>query len=250
MEIGIFICYRRREAAALAGRAYDALANWFPGKVFMDVESIAPGLDFRERLRMVMEQCQVVVALIGPEWAKELNSGQRRVAGDDYVRSELEQALAAGLTVIPVLLDGAHMPAMSDLPQELHRLQFQQALEVRTHCFARDIAPLRLAVCKALGLAAPTLWEEFISRMPGMKTVDERTRNTMARVSIYTSGLGSLALLYPGTYSLSFVLSFLSIWSALVGVNSRRLRLLAYTGVLLAVSNLGGLGWLVLRNVE
>ncbi len=45
----IFISYRRNDSASNAGRIYDHLINHFgQGQVFMDVDTIRPGVDFVE----------------------------------------------------------------------------------------------------------------------------------------------------------------------------------------------------------
>lgn len=47
----IFISYRRQETSHLAGRLYDRLADRFgEDRVFMDVDSIEPGLDFSDAI--------------------------------------------------------------------------------------------------------------------------------------------------------------------------------------------------------
>jgi hypothetical protein len=44
---GVFISYRRQESSGLAGRLYDRLADRFgDDQVFMDVDTIALGVDF------------------------------------------------------------------------------------------------------------------------------------------------------------------------------------------------------------
>ena len=46
------------------------LRERFPGaRVFMDMDSIEPGLDFAEVIREALESCAVLVALIGRQWA-------------------------------------------------------------------------------------------------------------------------------------------------------------------------------------
>jgi hypothetical protein len=46
---GVFISYRRQEASGMAGRLYDRLADRFgDDQVFMDVDTIALGVDFAE----------------------------------------------------------------------------------------------------------------------------------------------------------------------------------------------------------
>jgi len=249
MRDGIFICYRRRDASALAGRLYDHLVDWFPGKVFMDVEDITPGHDFRDRLTNVMDQCQVVVALIGTNWTPSLRQDAQVEHSPDYVVSELEQAINAGLVVIPLLLDGTPMPPSEELPASLRALRFHHALDVRTQCFTRDIRPLRAAICRSCGLVPPTLWEEFVSRLPGMKTVDERARDTMARVSLVAAVVGLCGLVVRDTYAVAFVCFFVSCWTGVVGVNSRRRRLLAFLGMSVSVVGFMLLLWLVISRI-
>src|SRR5262249_50371809 len=66
---GIFISYRRQEADYVAGRLFDHLANRFgEQRVFMDVDSIEPGLDFGEAIEQAVSSCSVLLALIGQQW--------------------------------------------------------------------------------------------------------------------------------------------------------------------------------------
>jgi hypothetical protein len=65
---GIFISYRRQDAAGYAGRLYDRLASHFGAeRVFMDVEGIEPGLDFVEALERAVASCEVLIVIIGPD---------------------------------------------------------------------------------------------------------------------------------------------------------------------------------------
>ena len=62
--------------------------------------------------------CQAFLTVIGPSWldAKD-EAGRRRIhSPDDFVAVEIVAALAHNIPVIPVLVDGAHMPQMSELP--------------------------------------------------------------------------------------------------------------------------------------
>jgi hypothetical protein len=48
---GVFISYRREDSGGFAGRIYDRLTrNLGPDNVFVDVDSIAPGVDFVDTL--------------------------------------------------------------------------------------------------------------------------------------------------------------------------------------------------------
>jgi hypothetical protein len=148
---GIFINYRREDAPGVAGRLYDYLAKSFArSELFIDVDAIKPGLDFVKQLDSQVAHCDAMLALIGPHW---LNDEQgRRLHGDkDYVRIEIASALRRDIPVIPVLVDGADMPAEDALPDDLKSLARRQALELRHTRFASDAE----AIASALKLTLP-----------------------------------------------------------------------------------------------
>jgi formylglycine-generating enzyme required for sulfatase activity len=127
----IFLSYRRQDSAGVAGRIYDRLrAHFGDDGVFMDIDSIPFGEDFREHIDAAVGQCEVVLAVIGPKWAGETDDKRRIDDPKDFVRIELESALHRRLPVIPILIDHASMPAEADLPSSLDRLAFRNAIEV------------------------------------------------------------------------------------------------------------------------
>ncbi len=74
--------------------------------VFVDVDSIPFGVDFRTYLDEQVAKCDVFLAVIGPDW----DGGQRHSEGKsrledpgDFVRIEIESALKRQIPVIPVL---------------------------------------------------------------------------------------------------------------------------------------------------
>jgi len=115
----VFISYRRQETSGLAGRLYERLAaRLSDDQVFMDVDTIAPGLDFAEVITEAVSTCEVLLAVIGPRWldAKD-EDGQRRLEDpDDIVRLEIAAALERNIRVIPILVEGAQMPRLQQLP--------------------------------------------------------------------------------------------------------------------------------------
>ena len=138
---GIFINYRRDDAPGVAGRLYDHLARKFSrGSLFIDVDAIKPGLDFVKQLDAQVSQCDAVLAIIGPHWLTAADSKGKRRLDDthDYVRIEIASALKRDIPVIPVLIDGAEMPAEGDLPEDLASLARRHALELRHTRFASD----------------------------------------------------------------------------------------------------------------
>ena len=79
---GVFISYRRQESSGLAGRLYERLAARLgDDQVFMDVDTIAPGLDFAEVITQAVSTCQVLLAVIGPTWLDRYRPGRPAAAG-------------------------------------------------------------------------------------------------------------------------------------------------------------------------
>jgi TIR domain len=114
---GIFISYRRQDTSDVAGRLYDRLADRFgEARVFMDVDTIELGVDFAEVITSAVGTCEVLLAVIGPNWVTATGKDGRRLEDpDDIVRLEVEAALAREVRVIPVLVGGAVMPQRGEL---------------------------------------------------------------------------------------------------------------------------------------
>jgi hypothetical protein len=129
---GIFISYRREDAAGYAGRLYDRLAAHFGAeRVFMDVEEIEPGADFVDAIARAVGSCEVLIVIIGNEWLAVDSAGHRRLDDPaDFVRIETATALTRGIRVVPVLVDGAVVPRADQLPVQLVPLTRRQAVEL------------------------------------------------------------------------------------------------------------------------
>ena len=157
MRIGkrlIFISYRRADTDALAGRLKDrmasALRDW---DVFVDVDAIAPGVDFKRRIDETLPRASVFVPLIGEQWIGK--HGERLRDPDDLVRYEIKLALAGGLRIVPVVVNGARMPSARDLPDDIAALASRNAIELRHSRFDDDFANLIRALTGRRGLS---LW--------------------------------------------------------------------------------------------
>jgi hypothetical protein len=126
----IFISYRREDTSASASRIYEWLAERYgDDQVFMDVDTIEPGLDWAQAIDRAVGSADLVLALIGSDWMAELNRRLER-GGDDPMRHELETALARDMRVIPVLVGGAEMPRPEELPPELASLTRRHAFKI------------------------------------------------------------------------------------------------------------------------
>jgi len=126
----IFISYRRQDSLAIAHRVCERLEGHF-GKeqVFIDVDKIPPGVDFRTYLSTAVTESFVVLAVIGAGWLTASDEvGTRRIDDpEDFVRYEIETALCAGILVIPVLIGNAAMPSPGQLPESLRPLSYLNA---------------------------------------------------------------------------------------------------------------------------
>lgn len=137
----IFINYRREDSAGYAGRLFDRLSNRFPGRVFMDIDTIEPGVDFVEVIDKAVGCCEVLIVVIGREWLNLKDAAGRRRLDDpqDFVRLEIATALERNIRVIPVLVEDAPMPRPEALPPELAKLARRNAIELSDARWAFDV---------------------------------------------------------------------------------------------------------------
>ncbi|HET6972888.1 MAG TPA: toll/interleukin-1 receptor domain-containing protein [Pyrinomonadaceae bacterium] len=130
----IFLSYRRSESKYIAPMLSEKLEQRFgDDSVFLDVDNIPLGVDFREFIGNAVGQCDVLIALIGEEWVRAVDDrGNRRLDDpSDFVRIEIESALKRSIPVIPVLVDGVKMPAKDELPPSIQSLVYRNATELR-----------------------------------------------------------------------------------------------------------------------
>ncbi|MEL7447943.1 MAG: toll/interleukin-1 receptor domain-containing protein [Pseudomonadota bacterium] len=151
--MSIFISYRRSDSSGYAQALYSELARSVgDDRVFMDVDGIHPGEDFSAVIDTTLRDCRVVLVLIGRSWleAAGVEGGQRRIDNpDDFVRQEIAAALASDRLVIPLLFDGATMPAADELPASIAALSKRNAVAIRHDRFRDDVAYLLKTINKA-----------------------------------------------------------------------------------------------------
>jgi hypothetical protein len=136
----IFISYRREDSSGHTGRLFDALNVPFAGRLFMDIDTLEPGVDFVDAIEAAVGSCEVLIVVIGREWLAIRNAAGRRLDDPaDFVRLEVESALARKIRVIPVLVQGAPMPRAEELPPSLARLARRNAIELSDARWAYDV---------------------------------------------------------------------------------------------------------------
>ena len=130
----ILISYRREDSAYPAGSIRDQLAAHFGREnVFIDVNSIPFGHDFRVHLDSSVGACDYLIAVIGRSWLTACDAAGSRRLDDpaDFVRLEIEAALQRGIPVIPVLIDNVPPPKPDQLPDSLGGLAYRNAIAIR-----------------------------------------------------------------------------------------------------------------------
>ena len=66
----IILSYRRDDTGWIAGRVIDRLVGHYGSdQVFMDIDSIPFGLDFRVHIQESLKCCDILVAIVGRRWA-------------------------------------------------------------------------------------------------------------------------------------------------------------------------------------
>ena len=245
----IFLSYRRADAADMAGRIRDRLNPLFPKQIFLDVQDISPGTDFKHKIEATISSCKVLVLLIGETWLTSSSGKTRLGDDDDVVTQEILCALRHEVPIIPVLVNEASMPDEVSLPPPIDKIRRLNFLEVRYKDFDDDIRRLSRSLYAHLGLRAPTALERFLedgSARMGFPdfTIGEKQRAQQAFVCL---GGGICLLLFSGILWVDYdstpffpmgdfifgmiasVLLF--VFAGFIGLNSSKYRLVAQIGM-------------------
>jgi hypothetical protein len=185
----IFISYRRNDAEGQAGRLFDDLTQHFgEDAVFMDVATIEAGRDFRRAIDEHVAACGVLLAMIGKNWLNATDEAGARRLDDpmDFVRLETASALKRDIPVVPVLVQGARMPRVDELPENLKELAFRNGVEL-TH--ARWDSDLQLLVKALQSFVQPKPEAPQLSPAP-----PTAARRTMSRLGVVGIAVLVLAL--------------------------------------------------------
>jgi TIR domain len=128
----ICISYRRADSQAITGRIFDRLiANYGKDSIFIDIDHIPAGTDFRQYLAKTLLKASVLLTVVGPKWLGAGKSGPDRIHDEaDPVRVEVETALRNGLAIIPVLIGSRKMPSPNQLPESLKEFVYLNAVTV------------------------------------------------------------------------------------------------------------------------
>lgn len=138
---GVFISYRQSDSKAWALLLRDDLVEVFGlDAIFLDRDTLHAG-SWREQIQQGLAQCNVMLLVIGRQWSTAADAQGRRLdQADDVHRREIAFALGrADMTVIPVLVDDAPMPAAGELPGEVRGLAERQARRLSDLAARREV---------------------------------------------------------------------------------------------------------------
>ncbi|MCI4644402.1 MAG: OmpA family protein [Hyphomonadaceae bacterium] len=143
----LFISYRRSDTQYQADRLHTAIRPHVedPARnIFIDIDNVPLGVNFATYVDEKVSQCEVLLALIGPDWLEaRAEDGKRRLDDpEDFVRIEIASALKRGIPVVPVLFDDAPVPRPEQLPEDLKELSLRNGVQIRRATFEEDVVRL------------------------------------------------------------------------------------------------------------
>lgn len=144
MSHKIFLSYRRADTAGTVGRLRDRLAAHFGQRsIFQDTAAITPGDHFPKTLARAISSSKIVLCVIGRKWLSKARGARPRIEdANDYVRRELETAITNKISILPVLMNGASMPAETSLPPSIRSITQVQHIRIDDDTFDKDAASL------------------------------------------------------------------------------------------------------------
>jgi hypothetical protein len=142
----IFISYRRADSQYATDQIYDLLVRQFGvGTVFMDIDAIPLGVNFRDYIDQQVSTSDIVLAVIGDHWlnATDLEGSLRLHNPNDFVRLEVEAALKQDIKLIPLFIGGVEALPAGQLPDSLKELSMLNAIRIRRSTdFVPDVEKL------------------------------------------------------------------------------------------------------------
>jgi hypothetical protein len=80
-----------------------------------------------------LKSSQVLLVIIGRDWERRLNDSK------DFVRLEIETALANNLIIVPILLDGRAMPNEEALPNSIRSILRRNAITIHPDSYENAV---------------------------------------------------------------------------------------------------------------
>jgi len=193
--LNVFINYRQDDTRWPATQLRAELSTMIPSQsIFIDVDSLPVGLDFRDEISSWISQCDVFLSLIGRDWMLSADGSDglpRLLDPNDLVRIEIETALALGIPVVPVFIDGAGVPDRNQLPETLAKLFDRNGTVLDIRTFQSDVRKL----------------------FDAMQSVAKRTIDQIRQNADGSTAAASQMNGYEDSDAHNLVLNFLKTWS-------------------------------------
>jgi hypothetical protein len=174
----------------MAGRICDQLkARFGNDSVYMDIDSIPPGIDFRDHIYAALDQADVLLVIVGPKWLGTRRGGRHRITEDhDLVRAEVETALKRKIPVVPILVDGAVMPESASLPDSIKTFTRRNAAAVDSGVdFHQHMERLVHAIGPFVGAEPLLAW--LLRRFGGSRRALRLALSTAAVIAVLVAAL-------------------------------------------------------------
>lgn len=154
----IFLSYRRDDTAFVCSSIYNNLAERYgANNVYKDIDNIPYGVDFREHIMNSIENCDVVLVLIGSQWLtiSDENNNLKIFNQNDLVRLEVETAITNNIKLIPLIIN-TKMPIADDLPSSIKSLSYRNGIAIRpSPDYERDLLKLHSILDEIVELPSP-----------------------------------------------------------------------------------------------
>lgn len=152
----VFVSYRRSDSKMFVPglvRDLGRRRNLRHVDLFLDLQGIKPGEVWPEVLDRELRECEMLIAVIGPDWLSAADDyGCRIDHPDDHVRREIATALVRGIPLIPLLIE-TQMPTAVDLPPDIHLLTTWQGFTFDLAHYGRGVDDLAKRVDALLASA-------------------------------------------------------------------------------------------------
>jgi hypothetical protein len=160
----VFISYRTSDGADKAtALARDLDALFGEAQIFLDKDDLPAGSRWRDEIARTLHQSPILLVLVTPNYLGARDQQGKRCIerDDDPPRDELEAALAANATIIPLMCDGVSaIPPAADLPKPFDQLCERTWRKLRAYDWREDLNRLA-GDLQALGVVPRTTPGEF-----------------------------------------------------------------------------------------
>lgn len=186
MSTRIFISYRTADGVDKATALARDLGEIFGDEaVFLDKDDLRGGTAWRNEIHRALDAKPILLLLVTPLLLAAVDGdGRARIADDnDPVRKELQEALEAGASVIPLLCDGLDdIPDAARLPPPFDRIGELTWRKLRAYDWDNDIERLTDDL-KAFGIPPLNRRRRAEDAAPSMDHYARTRRRVMALVA-------------------------------------------------------------------